>query len=120
MKITTKKEEGVTVFELVGKLVIGDGDVGLRNCFRDALAKGADKLLLNLQGIKVMDSSGLGELIRCKATCDTRGATIKLLHVEDKVKDVLEMTRLIGIFETFNDEIDAIASFRAGRAPSKA
>lgn len=112
MKITTRKDEGVTVLEPVGKLVIGDGDVELREQIRDALDHGATKILLDLQGIKVMDSSGLGELIRCKATCDTRGVAIKLLHVEDKVRDVLEMTRLIGIFETFNDEIDAIASFR--------
>ena len=112
MKINTRKEEGVTVLELVGKLAIGDGDVELRDHVREELERGADKLLLDLQGIKVMDSSGLGELIRCKATCDTRGVVIKLLHVEDKVKDVLEMTRLIGIFETFNDPIDAIASFR--------
>ena len=91
MKITSRKEEGVTVLELVGKLVIGDGDVELRDAVREALESGATKLLLDLQGIKVMDSSGLGELIRCKATGDSKGATIKLLHVEDKVKDVLEI-----------------------------
>jgi anti-anti-sigma factor len=59
-----------------------------------------------------MDSSGLGELVRCKASANAAGATIKLLHVRDKVQQVLEMTRLIGVFEDFDDEIDAIASFR--------
>lgn len=111
MKITTREEEGVLILDLVGKLVIGDGDVELRDEVRDALDKG-NKLLLNLQGVKMMDSSGLGELIRCKATAANRDATIKLLHVEDKVQEILEMTRLIGVFETFDDEIDAIASFR--------
>jgi len=112
MKISTKSEEGVTVLALEGKLTIGEGDVQLRDQVRDALDHGAKKILLNLQGVKMMDSSGLGELIRCKATAASAGATIKLLHVEDKVQEVLEMTRLIGVFETFSDEIDAIASFR--------
>lgn len=112
MKISTKSEEGVTVLALEGKLTIGEGDVQLRDQVRDALDHGAKKILLNLQRVKMMDSSGLGELIRCKATAASAGATIKLLHVEDKVQEVLEMTRLIGVFETFSDEIDAIASFR--------
>ncbi len=114
MKITTREEEGIRVLSLEGKLVIGDGDVELRDEVRDALDRGAKKILLNLKGVKMMDSSGLGELIRCKATAGNAGATIRLLHVEDKVQEVLEMTRLIGVFETYDDEIDAIASFREG------
>ena len=114
MKVNRRSEEGVTILDLAGKLVIGDGDVALREEVGDALDRGAKKLLLNLKGIKMMDSSGLGELIRCKATVANREAVIKLLHVEDKVQEVLEMTKLIGVFETFDDEIDAIASFRGG------
>lgn len=112
MKITSREEEGITILDLVGKLVIGDGDVTLRTELRDVLDHGAKKILLNLQRVKMMDSSGLGELIRCRHTAEKRDATIKLLHVEDKVQEVLEMTRLIGVFETFDDEIDAVASFR--------
>ena len=112
MNIAVRKEEGVVILELVGKLVIGDGDVKLRDEVRDQLDRGETKLLLNLKGVKTMDSSGLGELIRTKASANAAGATIKLVHVEDKVEEVLEMTRLIGVFDTFNDEIDAIASYR--------
>lgn len=112
MNIKKRKEEGVIILELDGKLTIGTGDVKLREEVRDALQDGAKKLLLNLKGVRTMDSSGLGELIRCKATATSRGATIKLLHVEDKVHEVLDMTRLIGVFDNFDDEIDAIASFR--------
>jgi len=112
MNITVRKEEGVVILELVGKLVIGDGDVKLREEVMDQLNAGAKKLLLNLKGVKTMDSSGLGELIRTKASANSASATIKLVHVEDKVEEVLEMTRLIGVFDTFNDEIDAIASYR--------
>lgn len=112
MKITSRKEKGVTILSLEGKLTIGDGDVQICNQVRDTLAGGSLKVLLNLKGLRMMDSSGLGELVRTKAAADSSGATIKLLHVEDKVQEILEMTRLIGVFETFDDEIDAIASFR--------
>ena len=114
MKITTQhdREEDVTVVELQGKLTIGDGDVQLRDAITDLLQDGAKKILINLQGVKMMDSSGLGELVRVRTNAQDAGATVKLLHVEDKVQEVLEMTRLIGVFETFDDSIDAIASFR--------
>ena len=112
MKIKSRKEEGVTILDLTGKLVIGEGDVQLRDAIRDLLDSGVKKILLNLQGVRMMDSSSLGELVRSKSAASSVGATIKLLHVEDKVQEVLEMTRLIGVFEAFDDEIDAIASFR--------
>ena len=114
MKITTSRdrEEGVTIVELVGKLTIGEGDVQLREEIKDLLDDGVKKILINMQGVKMMDSSGLGELVRTRASASSAGATIKLLHVEDKVQEVLEMTRLIGVFETYDDPIDAVASFR--------
>lgn len=112
MNIGIRQEEGVTILDLVGKLTIGEGDVMLREELLDRLERGDKKLLLNLEGVKTMDSSGLGELVRSKATATQAGAVIKLVHVQDKVQQVLEMTRLIGVFEDFNDEIDAIASFR--------
>ena len=112
MKIETRKEEGVTIVDLSGKLTIGEGDVQLRETVVDLLDRGVQKILLNLKGVRMMDSSGLGELIRCKATVNNAGAVVRLVHVEDKVQEVLEMTRLIGVFDTFNDEIDAVASYR--------
>lgn len=112
MKIKSRKDEGVLILSLEGKLTIGEGDVLLRDELRDALEHGEKKILLDLGGVKTMDSSGLGELVRSKASAQNAEATIKLLHVQDKVQQVLEMTRLIGVFEDYNDEIDAIASFR--------
>ena len=112
MKMKRKREEDVTILRLDGRLTIGEGDVQLRDEVRDFLEDGIKKILLDLKKVKMMDSSGLGELIRCKATANQQGATIKLLHVEDKVHEILDMTRLIGVFETYDDEIDAIASFR--------
>ncbi|MCP3959619.1 MAG: STAS domain-containing protein [bacterium] len=114
MKITTRRDrdEDVTIIELEGKLTIGEGDVQLRDAIKELLDDGIKRILINLQGVKMMDSSGLGELVRVRASAMSAEATVKLLHVEDKVAEVLEMTRLIGVFETFDDEIDAIASFR--------
>ncbi len=111
MKIQTRTEKGVTFLDLNGKLMIGAGDVVLREAIQKALDSGARKLVINLQGVKMMDSSGLGELVRSKATAARAGASIKLLHVEDKVQEILEMTRLIGVFDTFDEEVDAITSF---------
>ena len=112
MKIDTRNQEGVTILDLDGKLNIGDGDVLLREEVGDLLERGVKKILINLKNVKAMDSSGLGELVRVRASANDQSATVKLLHVEDKVQEVLEMTRLIGVFESFDDEIDAIASFR--------
>ena len=113
MKIGLRIQEDVAILDLDGRLKIGDGDVQLRQDVEDLLAEGRQKILINMQGVRMMDSSGLGELVRARENAEKAGATIKLLHVEDKVASVLEMTRLIGVFDTFNDEIDALASFRS-------
>lgn len=112
MKITTRTKEGITILDLDGKLVLGDGDAVLRAQARDALDGGARKLLVNMQGVNLMDSSGLGELVGAQKTAQKLGGTLKLLHVQTQVHQVLEMARLTSAFETFDHEIDAIASFR--------
>ena len=114
MKITTRTDPDykVTVVKPRGRLTIGDGDVKLREEIRDLLDGGCKKILIDLKGVKAMDSGGLGELVRVRASAINAGATVKLLHVEDKVQEVLEMTRLIGVFDTYDDEIDALGSFR--------
>lgn len=114
MKIRTRTDPDykVTIIELDGKLTIGEGDVQLRDAVKEHLDGGKKRLLINLKGVKMMDSSGLGELVRVRASAAAADATVKLLHVEDKVAEVLEMTRLIGVFETYDDEIEALGSFR--------
>jgi len=112
MKIHVEREEDVVILLLEGRLTIGDGDVKLRDEVQANLDAGEKHLLIDLRGVKAMDSSGLGELIRCKESADANGAKLKLLHVEEKVQQVFEMTRLIGVFEHFQDRIDGVASFR--------
>ena len=112
MKIETRSsEEDVRILDLHGKLIIGDGDVALREAVKEALEARVRNILINLVGTGVIDSLGVAALIRIGAEARQGGATFKLLHVEDKVQEVLEMTRLIGVFETYDDEIEALGSF---------
>jgi anti-sigma B factor antagonist len=111
MKISQRERGGVTILDCSGKLTIGAGDVALRDAIRDLLERGETMILLNLREITSMDSSGLGEMVAAKTSAVARGSAVKLLHVEDKVKQVVAMTHLIGVFETFDDELSAIASF---------
>lgn len=111
MNITARRVGSVTVLELDGKLTIGEGDVRLRGALLDELEDGHDRILVDLGGVKTIDSSGLGELIRSKVTVAARGGTIKLLNVNLKARKLLTMAQLVGVFEMFDDETLAIRSF---------
>ena len=102
----------IAILELDGRLTIGDGDVVLRQDVEDLLAEKRNKILINFRGVRSMDSSGVGELMRARTRAEEAGGTIKLLHIEDKVADVLQVTQLIGVFEIFEDEEAALLSFR--------
>jgi anti-sigma B factor antagonist len=109
--ITTRGEGGVVILDLKGKLTIGQGDVRLRGELVDQLDNDAKRLLINLDQVTTIDSSGLGELIRCKVTAAEHDAQIKLLHVNLKARKLLTMAQLVGVFEMFDDEQMAIKSF---------
>lgn len=111
MKITTRYYGPVAIMDLSGKLTLGRGDVALRGRLLELLDEGLKNIIINLAELKVMDSSGLGELIRCRTTCSQHGAELKLLNLTPKVYDLLEVTRLIGVFEIYTDEVEAIPSF---------
>ena len=112
MKIGLRLDREVAILTLDGRLTIGSGDVLLRQDVADLLAEGHSKIVIDLGGVKTMDSSGVGELMRARANAENAGGTIKLVHVEDKVADVLQVTQLIGVFENFDSEEAAILSFR--------
>ena len=111
MDITTRHEKDVAILDLSGKFTIGKGDVRLREEFLNLLDDGRTKVLINMDKVTGIDSSGLGELIRCQATGKARGAEIRLLKVNLKTYKLLTMSRLIGVFDMFDDEAKAIASF---------
>ena len=111
MNITQRKEGDVLIVELSGRMTIGQGDAEVGDAIRSALASGESKIVLDMGDVPVVDSSGVGELISAYTSANNRNAAIKLLKLSPRVGDVLKSTRLIGVFEIFDDEAAAVASF---------
>ena len=111
MEISKRTSGDVAIFDLDGKLTIGKGDVRLRGELMDQLESGKKHILVNLDEVTTIDSSGLGELIRSKVTATSHQAEVKLLHVNIKARKLLTMAQLVGVFEMFDDEDMAVASF---------
>ncbi len=111
MDVNRRQIGDVVILDLEGKLTIGKGDVVLRGAFVDELDVGERKLVVNLDKVKVIDSSGLGELIRCKVTASEKEADVKLLHVNLKARKLITMAQLVGVFEMFDDEEMVVNSF---------
>jgi anti-sigma B factor antagonist len=111
MKVNVRTEGAVTLIDLNGKITIGEGDVILREAIEKSLKGGATKILLNLSKISYMDSAGIGELVACYKRAREKGGELKLLNPSGKVEDLLQLTKLEEIFETFRDEATALKSF---------
>jgi anti-sigma B factor antagonist len=102
----------VTVLDLSGKITIGEGSVQLREAVRKLLDDGNKKVLLNLGDVSYVDSSGIGELVSSYTTTNNNGGHLKLLNLTKKIQDLLMITKLLTVFETFDNEQDAVASFK--------
>ena len=113
MELSKRKIGNVMIFDLDGKLTIGRGDVILREALLEEFESGGKSVLIDLGDVKTIDSSGLGELIRCKVTATSNDAQVKLLNVNLKARKLLTMAQLVGVFEMFDDEEMAVASFTA-------
>jgi anti-sigma B factor antagonist len=111
MKIEARHEQGVTILTLIGRVTIGVGDVALRDAVSKALEAGASDILVDVAGVKTIDSSGIGELVSAYTTVTNRGGKLKLLHLPPKMEDILAVTQLIAVFEVFEDEQEALQSF---------
>lgn len=111
MKIDARHVEGVTILAPKGKITIGVGDVALRGAVHQALDAGAKNILLDLNGVTTIDSSGIGELVSAYTTVANRGGKLKLLNLPPKVNDILQITQLISVFEVYDNEREAIDSF---------
>ncbi len=111
MKISTRERDGVVILEPKGKITIGVGDVALRDAVLEQVDGGAEKLLMNMSGVTTMDSSGIGELVSAYTSVKNRGGKLKLLNLPPKINDILQITQLITVFEVFDDEDEAVASF---------
>jgi anti-sigma B factor antagonist len=108
MKVKTRQVDGITILDLSGRITLGEGSVTIRDAVRDVLAKGSNKILLNLGDIS---SSGIGELVSAFTTVKNSGGELKLLNLTKKVHDLLQITKLYTVFDVKDDEATAISSF---------
>ena len=111
MKSNVRQIGHVSVVDLSGKITIGEGDVALRNAVQEILDAGNQHILLNLEKVSYMDSAGIGELVACYKRAKEKGGSVKLLNPSGKVYDLLQLTKLEEVFETYKDEKEALVSF---------
>lgn len=111
MEIVERTVNDVTVLDLKGKMTLGEGDELLKDKINSLLADGKKKLVLNLEGVPYIDSAGLGEIVRTFTTVSRQGGKLKLLNLTKRIEDLLSITKLLTVFETFESEPEAIKSF---------
>ena len=111
MKATTRNVDGIEIIALQGKITIGSGDTQLREVIANAVSAGKTNVLLDLSQVTTIDSSGIGELVGSYTTVTNRGGKLKLLHLPAKLNELLHVTQLITVFEVYEDEKEAVASF---------
>ena len=111
LNIQQRQAGDVTIVDLSGKITIGEGSVQLREAVRKALEEGKKKIILNLGDVSYVDSSGIGELVSSYTTTNNNGGQLKLLNLTKKIQDLLMITKLLTVFETFDNEAAAIQSF---------
>lgn len=111
LKIAVREVGHVSVVDLSGKITIGEGDALLREKVHALLESGKKNILLNLERVSYMDSAGIGELVACYKRSREKGGTVKLLRPVGKVQDLLVLTKLEEVFENFQDEQTALASY---------
>ena len=111
MKIVERQVGNVVILDLHGKILIGEGDDALREAVTKLADGGKTKILLNLADVPYVDSAGLGEIVRTYTTVSRKGGKLKLLNLTKKIQDLLAITKLLTVFETYDNEQDAIKSF---------
>jgi len=111
MNLNIREISGVTVIDITGRLTLGDAPTVLKDEIRRLIEEGKTSLLLNLTGLTYLDSSGLGLLVGAYAAANRAGGQLKLSNLTSRVKDLLLITKLYTVFEVYDDEASAIASF---------
>ena len=111
MDIKERVVDGVSVLDLSGKIVLGEGDGQVRDRIKDLLSDGQKKILLNLGDVTYVDSAGLGALISSYTTTKREGGQLKLVNLTKRIQDLLAITKLITVFDTYDSEQEAIESY---------
>jgi anti-sigma B factor antagonist len=103
VKLSTRQVGNVSVIDVAGRITLGEGSSALRETLRDMVAKNQNKILLNLADVTYIDSSGIGELVSGYTTVTNTGGSLKLLNLNKRVKDLLQITKLYTVFEVHED-----------------
>ncbi len=111
MKIEKRKKGDVVILDLKGKILIGEGIDVLRDAINSTISEQETKVLLNFAEVPYLDSTGLGEVVRSYTSIKKAGGVVKIVNLTNKVKDLLSVTKLITVFDTFEEEDKAIESF---------
>jgi anti-sigma B factor antagonist len=112
MQIEERIVGDVTILDLKGKITLGDGDEILKDKINSLTLQNRRKILLNLEGVPYIDSAGLGEVVRTYTTVSRQGGQLKLVNLTKRIADLLSITKLLTVFETFDSEADALNSFK--------
>ena len=113
LRADVRQHGGVSIVDLAGKITLGEGSGLLRTTIKDLVTSGKTAILLNLKDVTYLDSAGLGEMVGSYATVTNQGGQIKLLNVQSKVDDLLQITKLYTVFAAFSDEEEAVRSYSA-------
>jgi len=111
LKMTSREVDGVTVVALDGRIVLGEESNALREKIKSMVAEGKKKIVLNMDGVTFIDSAGLGTLVAAHHSAKAQGASLRLCHLGTKFQEVLQITKLMTIFDVYNTEAEAVASF---------
>jgi len=111
VKLNTRQVGDVSVVDVAGRITLGEGSSALRDLMRDMVSKGQKHILLNLGEVSYIDSSGIGELVSGFTTVTNSGGQLKLLGLNKRVKDLLQITKLYTVFDVHEDEAGAVRSF---------
>jgi anti-sigma B factor antagonist len=111
LNIAERQGGDVTILDMSGKITIGEGSVALRTAIRRLLEEGKKKILLNLAGVNYIDSSGIGELVSSYTAINKESGQLKLLNLTQKLQDLLTITKLLTVFDVYENEAEALSSF---------
>lgn len=112
LEVKERQAGDVTILDLSGSVRMGEGAVSLRNSIRGLVEQGKKKILLNLGAVKNVDSSGIGELIANYTTITRDGGQLKLLNLTEKIQNLLVITKLLTVFDAYDNEAEALNSFK--------
>ena len=112
MVLKARRLDDVVILDLSGRITMGEGTLVLRNNIQKLLAEGDRKFLLNLTDVDYIDSSGLGELVTSFTTVRNQNGELKLLNLTRRVQDLLQITKLLTVFESFNSEAEALKTLK--------